>query len=387
MQPPLSNILTVIAAPHWGGLHVVVERTSPFYRDNGFQRLVMLPASTPDTVRRLEAAQCTVIPAEFGRIRKTINPIVHLKFLWRFFGDVRKIVGTIRERDVCIVEVAGLLNLQPVVAAKWCNVPLVWQMHSVLAPRSLRRILGSFARRAAAVVMTSGESMAIRHGGLVGAGAPVIPFCAPIDLERFSRKAEVRARVRKDLGYLKTDIVVGTLGNRGWQKRHEWIVHIADRMRASGLLFAIAGSGVDSNADYYERKVVRQIAHLGLGDSIQVIDQRHCAEELMNAFDIFILPSIAEGASLVTAEAMAAELPVVASDVGSLPDIVHQGVNGFLCPAEALQPFCDALDRLRDPDVRIKMGQASRQIAMAQLGAEFCAQAHFKAYGIARKAI
>jgi glycosyltransferase involved in cell wall biosynthesis len=100
----------------------------------------------------------------------------------------------------------------------------------------------------------------------------------------------------------------------------------------------------------------------------------------MNGLDIFALTSIAEGASLVTAEAMATGLPIVSTDVGSLSDIVLPGQNGFLVPVDDIQGMANAIRILLDDDARAQMGQRSRQIIESSISAERCAGAHIQAY-------
>lgn len=380
MTAATRNILTVIAAPHWGGLHVVAERTTPFYEDAGYRRFVALPAADPQVRNRLESAGCVVIPLQLARIRKTLNPLNHSRFARRFGRDVRAIEKIAAEHAIDLIEVAGLLNLQPAVAARRLAMPLVWQLHGTSAPVPVRHLFGRIAAAKADVVMTSGAGMAVRHRGLDRILPQLVSFSAPVDVDRFRPDERIRRTVRADLGYGDSDIVVGTLGNRGWVKRHEFILELADRLRSSRLQFAIAGTCVDSNDAYYRQKVLEPLEALGLEGSVRIIEQRHPAEALMTAFDIFLLPSRAEGASLVTAEAMAVGLPIVASDVGSLSDIVEQGVNGYLCPANSPSSFCGALEALTDGGRRREMGAASRARALAELSERRCADAHFTAY-------
>lgn len=380
MTAAARNILTVIAAPHWGGLHVVVERTTPFYEAAGYRRFVALPAADPQIRTRLESAGCVVIPVELTRIRKTLNPLNHLRFARRFGSEVRAIEKIAAEHAIDLIEVAGLLNLQPALAARRSAMPLVWQLHGTSTPAPLRHLFGRLAAAWADVVMTSGAGMARRHRGLDPIISQLVPFSAPVDVNRFRPDEATRRTVRAELGYADSDIIVGTLGNRGWVKRHEFILELADRLRPSPLRFAIAGTSVDSNDAYYREKVLDPLEALGLGERVRIVEQRHPAEAVMNAFDIFLLPSLAEGASLVTAEAMATGLPIVASDVGSLSDIVKQGVNGYLCPANSPGSFCEALEALGNGGRRREMGAASRARAVAELNERRCADAHFTAY-------
>lgn len=376
--------MTVISAPGWGGLHAVVERTSPLIKKSGFERVVVLPVSETSVRLRLEGAGCTVIHRNLARPRKSLSPRLGWHFLSRFGSDVEALCAIARENQVSIIEAAGLHNLQPVVAARRLHLPLVWQFHSTAAPRPIRVVIGCLASRLAAVVMTSGKGMISRHGGLGQVADRVVPFCAPLDLSRFRRDLEIRRQIRSDWGYTDQDVVVGTLGNRGWQKNQGMIVNIARRLRDQNLpfKFAICGNPLDTNVHYFESKVTKPIAKHGLaqGDYVRVFAQTVAPEIIMNGFDVFLLTSVAEGASLVTAEALATGLPVVATDVGSLPDVVHRNENGMLVPVNDIEGAAQALRRLADPELRAKMGRQSRAIAESSVSSERCAAAHVEAY-------
>lgn len=379
------KVLSCIAAPYWGGLHVVVERTTPFFAPRGVDRFVALPVADESMRNRLEAAGARLIPWQPARPRKTLNPLTHVRYVLRFAGDVSAIRAAIRSHAIDIVEVAGLLNLQPVVAAMLERRPIVWQFHSTLAPAPIRRAIAAVAVRTAKVIMTSGKGMIARHGGIEGQRIPVVPFAAPIDLERFRPDPASREMARERMGYGPDDVVVGTLGNRGWQKRHEFIVKIAKAMHTLPVRFAIVGAPVATNDTYYREAVVDPIASEGLAGSVAVVDQFADAAQIMNGFDIFVLPSVAEGISLVTAEALATGLPVVASNVGSVPDLVDDAV-GKLCDVHSLEAFVAALTDLLDAGRRTTIAQACRERAVANAGSARCADDHFRAYELATDA-
>src|SRR5262249_25666754 len=88
-----------------------------------------------------------------------------------------------------------------------------------------------------------------------------------------------------------------------------------------------------------------------------------------SAFDLFALSSISEGLPLVIPEAMASELPIVATAVGGLPDIVEDGITGLLCPVEEFA-LRSALESLRkDPPRARGIGAAARARALSHFSA------------------
>jgi glycosyltransferase involved in cell wall biosynthesis len=81
-----------------------------------------------------------------------------------------------------------------------------------------------------------------------------------------------------------------------------------------------------------------------------------------NLGDVFFFPSAMEGFGLTVAEAMSSGLPVVASDRGSIPELVVEGEGGFVCDPAAPEPFVEKLSLLlSDRTLREKLGLANRK--------------------------
>jgi glycosyltransferase involved in cell wall biosynthesis len=162
------------------------------------------------------------------------------------------------------------------------------------------------------------------------------------------------------------------------------LVEVARRLQGTDgrLRFALVGNPLVDNNHIYQETVEEPISRFRLAADgyVQVIEQDRPPNEIMNAFDIFALTSLAEGASLVTAEAMAIGLPVVATNVGSLTDIVKPGLNGFLVEVNDTEAMSQSIAKLLDDDLRAVMGGRSREIVEAEVSDERCAEAHLAAY-------
>jgi glycosyltransferase involved in cell wall biosynthesis len=97
--------------------------------------------------------------------------------------------------------------------------------------------------------------------------------------------------------------------------------------------------------------------------------------DYLAAFDLFVLPSNREGIGSILFDAMDRQLPVVASRVGGVPDIVREGENGILIEAGRVDQLCAAILRLHDDaELRRALGEAGRRLA-----------SHFTAAAMARK--
>lgn len=102
-------------------------------------------------------------------------------------------------------------------------------------------------------------------------------------------------------------------------------------------------------------------AELGLGERVRFLGRRLDVDVLLAQAQIFVLTSNWEGLPLSILEAMRAGLPVIASNVGGVPEAVEEGVNGFLVPRGDVLTLSERLAGLMEnPDLRGAMGQASR---------------------------
>lgn len=133
----------------------------------------------------------------------------------------------------------------------------------------------------------------------------------------------------------------------------------------------IAGEGPQRGA------LERQVVELGLTDSVRLLGNRKDVAELLAECDVFALSSIAEGMPVTLLEAMAARLPVVATDVGGVALVVDAGVTGTLVPAGDPSALAAALRAyVTDASLRRRHGDA----AYARVAEKFSLSAMVASY-------
>jgi glycosyltransferase involved in cell wall biosynthesis len=120
----------------------------------------------------------------------------------------------------------------------------------------------------------------------------------------------------------------------------------------------IVGSGP------YEDALRKEVNAMGMEDRVRFAGYVSNAKlpELYGKMDAFVLPSETESFGLVFTEAMSCGLPIIASNIGGIPDTVRHGVDGLLCPPgepELLRANIETM--IKDRDLRIRMGKAGRQ--------------------------
>ena len=105
------------------------------------------------------------------------------------------------------------------------------------------------------------------------------------------------------------------------------------------------------------------IENLDASAQITLLGERQDIPDILNILDIFVLTSSSEGIPMTILEAMAAKLPVVATNVGGIPQIVIDGKTGFLVTNKQQKELSDALERLIvDPNLRAKFGRNGRTL-------------------------
>jgi asparagine synthase (glutamine-hydrolysing) len=201
-----------------------------------------------------------------------------------------------------------------------------------------------------------------------------------IDFEPFDQidRSQVRASTRHDLGAnTATPVMLGVF-RMSEEKRPLLFLEIvaAVRRRCPDVQAWMAGSGP------MEWAVNDRIAELGLGDCVKLLGRRSDIPALMAAADLLLLTSAFEGMPNVVVEAHAAGLPVVASDVGGVADVVVDGHTGYVVVADEPSPFADACVRLlTDPALRQSQGLHAADRARAQFSIEAMATQYSQLFG------
>lgn len=158
-------------------------------------------------------------------------------------------------------------------------------------------------------------------------------------------------------------VLVTTVGNIRRVKGHDVLLRAAALVRARfpDTSFRVAGAVLEPS--YFE-ELQDLVRELNLSSHFQFLGGVTDLEEQFGAADIFVLPSRSEGFSNAIIEAMAASLPVVATDVGGNAEAVQDGVNGFIVPAEDPEALAGAMMQLlADSPLARRMGFEGRRLA------------------------
>ena len=197
----------------------------------------------------------------------------------------------------------------------------------------------------------------VRNGAVVYNG---------IDVDQFHITGEKRAAARQAFGIPDNAIVVGCLGHLSPVKGHLVLVEAMKTIaqQSANVVLLLGGGEVyltrGEHCGMTER--IRDLAgQLGISNSVRLVGHQDDVPHFMAAVDIFVQPSLQEGFGRSCAEAMACELPTVASRVGGLPEVVDDGETGLLVTAGNPDELAAALCKLSaDRELRARLGTAGR---------------------------
>jgi len=170
----------------------------------------------------------------------------------------------------------------------------------------------------------------------------VIPNFLECDEHRRRELPDLRVRLCPPAKY---DKLIIHLSNFRPVKRIEAVIEIFQRVRADvRAKLILVGEGPELG------KAMRMVHERGLACDVEALGEQDQVVPLLSVSDLFLLPSAQESFGLAALEAMACEVPVVASRVGGIPEVVEDGVSGFLCEPDDVEGMAKgAVTLLSDP--------------------------------------
>ena len=198
-----------------------------------------------------------------------------------------------------------------------------------------------------------------------------IPNCTEFNTYVASKQA-----IRESLNLHANDIAIITVGRLVELKRFDIFINaIAKLSNRDSVKAFIVGDGPERDT------LTQLISQHDLGNTITMLGERNDVEQLLAASDIFTLTSETEGMSKSILEALAANLPVVATNVGGNKDLVIHNKNGYILKDHAPSSLSHCLDLLiQDSNLRSSMGTQSRKLVEAEYNQEMFLNRHLAIY-------
>jgi glycosyltransferase involved in cell wall biosynthesis len=337
-------VLHTEASPGLGGQEVRTLNEARWTAERGWRVLL---ACQPDG-RLAGRAREAGVETRPGRMRGPLDP-----------RGLAALVRLVRREHVSLVHTHSSIDAWlGGMAARLCRVPVVRTRHVSIA---IRRGPNPVYRWLADRVITSGE--AIRRV-VLAAGVPparVVAIPAGVNLESFPFGLKA-PEIERELGLGSP--VVGSVAMFRGSKGHPQLLQAFARVRERHPRASLLRVG-----DGIRRPWVEQLAReAGLADAVVFTGFRPDVPALLAAMDCFALASTrTEGVPQALLQAFAVGVPVVASRIGGIPEVVTDGETGLLVESEAVPPLAAAIERvLEDPVGAAQRARAARALVEAR---------------------
>ncbi len=180
-----------------------------------------------------------------------------------------------------------------------------------------------------------------------------------VDTERFRPHGDVRYAARQKLNVGPNTLVIGTVGRLDPIKDHRTLFQAVDLLLTSGVpvQLVVVGDGAEREALEADIRARNLLAArtVFVGETSDIVSQ-------LNSFDVFVLPSLAEGMSNALLEAMSTGVPCVATRVGGNPELVEEGTSGLLFEPGDARTLATQLKSLAlNPQCRHNLGGNARR--------------------------
>lgn len=234
----------------------------------------------------------------YDEIEKLGGKVILIPPYQKVFKYQKELRRVLREGKYKIVHShINTLSVFPLYAAKKVGVPVrIAHSHSTTNKKEwkknlLKQVLRPFSKKYATNYMCCSE-LAGRwlFGDKAYDEGKVYLLNNAIDLDKFKYDKKIRDKKRKELGIKEDTIVIGHIGRFVAQKNHTFLIDIFNQFhkKEKNSILLLAGQGP------LQEEIKNKVRELGLDDSVGFLGQRNDANELYQAFDVFLLPSLYE---------------------------------------------------------------------------------------------
>lgn len=298
----------------------------------------------------------------YPREIKLYNPFFILTFLWRLFlsRGIFKLNKLLKEKNVHLIYCAdNLSKLIGGIAGKMSGVKVVAHCHDDFKEDALGKIMKVFYLLLLDRILTVSEKVR-KFFTVRGRISPkAITIYNGIDSEVFNL-SKVDDNLRIELGLKDDAIVLGSIGVLEKDKGQRYLFEAMTRLKSEGIdniICVVCGTGPQ------EAELKEFVQRSGIGDEVLFLGFRDDIPKILKITNIVVITSLTiESFSMIAVESMAMKVPVIATDIGGLPEVIDDGKTGILVPPADIDSLCRAIRYLiKNTDIRLKMGEDGRR--------------------------
>jgi len=292
--------------------------------------------------------------AELLPIVRSYCPFINIRNAVRLISGCRAVMAVCREKKIDIIHANdNTVIFYAVVSAMMAGCRSVWHVRSAV---NRLRWLGAFlVKRCDAIVFCSESNAEPFKRFFPKHTQKMFIAYEGVDVAELVERSR-QPSIRQELGIAPDVPLVGLVGRITWIKGQDEFLKaalIVSKLHAK-VRFAIVGESVAGSNEALEadrqfgNSLMPLCEKLGIADRVHFTSYRRDIPAVMKDLTVLAVPSRREGLGLVALEAMALGVPVVATNVGGLPEVIQNGVNGLLVPPDAAGALGLAIARLLD---------------------------------------
>jgi glycosyltransferase involved in cell wall biosynthesis len=351
---------------------------------SGAERVLLLILSRLNRARFEPVLLCP--PA--GQLQKDARAVnvpcadvdqLNARFTWRIAALIRyfssfaltvaQVRARVREQRPDVIHANSVrAGLVMSTATFGLGIPVLWHIHDLLPQHPLSSCIRLFTLLLPPVrIVVVANAAAERFKGKL-----LRQFPRRVNFAVIHNAIEVAAlnsrstsgSIRKELRIRNNDRLVGIVGNLSPVKGQLELIRAFAKARKQipNLALLVVGSALFNRSDGYQKQLSTEVRALGLDHCVRFLGQRNDVPTIMDALDLLVMNSRSEAFPLVALEGMAAGVPVLATAVGGLPELIQHGQNGWLVPLGDEEKLIDGMvSLLEGRDLTAQLATHARQ--------------------------
>ncbi|OGL49856.1 MAG: hypothetical protein A2161_03540 [Candidatus Schekmanbacteria bacterium RBG_13_48_7] len=245
------------------------------------------------------------------------------------------------------------------ITGKILSIPVIWHAHDFTTHGKIDSLCYRWSSR----IITVSNAVRARFRNFPDHKSKTCVIHNGISAEWYQNRENSEKLLDRHLS--ASDVIrIGMAGRLAPEKCQDLFItifHFLTKTSSFPLAGFIAGESGDESLIPYRNELKNQIIKNGLENKLFLLGHIDHLITFLDEIDIFVLPSKREPFGLVTLEAMAREKPIVAFRTGGTPDIIEDGVTGFLFPDGDWKSMAEGIKRLiNDPELRVKIGKNAK---------------------------
>ncbi|MED4263428.1 glycosyltransferase [Priestia megaterium] len=359
-QDSIINILFIQPyASHVGGVDTVLLQLVEGLDKDIFKPIVLLPSRSP-YVEKYEEVGAKVIFETISVFGKPTSLLYYPKNFYKLFISISKIKKIIKEYNIHLIHSHKMELMGGNIAGRLTGIPTVQTIHELprkplVAYKAVGYLNHLFNNNV--IVLCERSKVVLKWGKYESKKVRKI-----YNGIRLQDTNIITSSLKEEIKLSSEDRIVITVARLSPMKGIEYLLEAASQVRKnnSNIKFVIVGDVAFENEKQYKEKLFRKAKDLNLENTVFFLGLRRDVTNLLNQSDLFILPSVYDIFPTVILEAMNSQLPVIATDVGGVPEMVRDD-TGIIVPATNSDALANAIQDIFVKDYK-KLGVNGRQL-------------------------